>query len=74
MELDYPPVANDAVLVRVKSAAVNPADLAKIAAMIVDKVISTQLAAVFPIDQLQDALETFATGGVKGKIGIVIED
>jgi NADPH:quinone reductase-like Zn-dependent oxidoreductase len=48
-------------------------DLAGIAEMIDEKVISTPLTAAFRIDQLQDALETFAAGGVKGKIGIVIE-
>ena len=48
-------------------------DLATIARMIDEQVISTQLAAVFPVDELQKALATFAAGGVKGKIGIVIE-
>jgi NADPH:quinone reductase-like Zn-dependent oxidoreductase len=48
-------------------------DLARIARMIDEKVISTQLAAAFPFDELQKALATFAAGGVKGKIGIVIE-
>jgi NADPH:quinone reductase-like Zn-dependent oxidoreductase len=49
-------------------------DLAKIAAMINEKVISSPVAATFPIDQLQKALEKFVAGGVKGKIGIVIEE
>ena len=48
-------------------------DLARIARMIDENVISTQLAAVFPVDDLQKALATFTAGGVKGKIGIVIE-
>jgi len=50
------------------------ADLAKIAGMIDEKVISIPLAAAFPVDQLQKALEEFAAGGVRGKISIVIED
>ncbi|MEJ2166027.1 MAG: NAD(P)-dependent alcohol dehydrogenase [Desulfobacterales bacterium] len=49
-------------------------DLAKIARMIDEKVISAPSAAEFPIDRLQEALETFAAGGVRGKISIVIED
>jgi NADPH:quinone reductase-like Zn-dependent oxidoreductase len=48
--------------------------LAKIAGMIDEKVISVALAAEFPIEQLQKALEAFAAGGVRGKISIVIED
>lgn len=50
------------------------ADLAKVAGMIDEKVISLALAAEFPIEQLQKALETFAAGGVRGKISIVIEE
>ncbi len=50
------------------------ADLARIAGMIDEKVISIPLAAAFPVDQLQKALEEFAAGGVRGKISIVIED
>lgn len=50
------------------------ADLATVARMIDEKVISVPLAAEFPIDRLQKALETFAAGGVRGKISIVIED
>jgi hypothetical protein len=36
--------------------------------MIDEKVISSPVAATFPIDQLQKALEKFVAGGVKGKI------
>jgi len=50
------------------------ADLAKIAGMIDEKVISTSVAAAYPLADLQKALEKFAAGGVRGKIGIVIED
>ena len=50
------------------------ADLAKIARMIEEKVISTPVATTFPIAELQKALEKFIAGGVRGKIGIVIEE
>lgn len=50
------------------------ADLAKIARMIEEKVISTPVATTFPIAELQKALEKYIAGGVTGKIGIVIEE
>ena len=50
------------------------ADLAKIAEMIDEKVLSTKVEEAFPIDDLQKALEKFTAGGVKGKIGILIEE
>jgi NADPH:quinone reductase-like Zn-dependent oxidoreductase len=50
------------------------ADLAKIARMIDKKVISTPVATTFPVAELQKALEKFIAGGVRGKIGIVIEN
>jgi NADPH:quinone reductase-like Zn-dependent oxidoreductase len=51
----------------------NTADLTKIAGMIEQKAISTPVAATFPIAELPKALEKFAAGGVRGKIGIEIE-
>ena len=48
--------------------------LAKIARMIEEKLISTPVATTFPIVELQKALEKFIAGGVKGKIGIVIDE
>ncbi len=50
------------------------ADLAKIAGMIEEKVISTPVATSFAIAELQKALEKFTAGGVRGKIGIIIEE
>jgi NADPH:quinone reductase-like Zn-dependent oxidoreductase len=50
------------------------ADLAKIARMIEEKVISTPVATSFPIAELQAALEKFTAGKVRGKIGIIIEE
>ena len=49
------------------------ADLAKIAKMIDEKVISAPVAESYPIAELQTALEKFVAGGVRGKIGIVVE-
>ena len=37
------------------------------------KAINTPLAAEFPVAELQKALETFEMGGVRGKIGVIIE-
>ncbi|MGD2188140.1 MAG: NAD(P)-dependent alcohol dehydrogenase [Desulfobacterales bacterium] len=50
------------------------ADLAKIGEMIEEKVISTPVAATYPLAQLHTALEKFIAGGVRGKIGIVVEE
>lgn len=50
------------------------ADLAKIAGLVEEKVISTPVATTFPIAELQRALEKFMLGGVRGKIGIVVEE
>ena len=50
------------------------ADLAKIAKMIEEKVISTPVATSFPIAELKSALEKFTAGGVRGKIGVIIEE
>jgi NADPH:quinone reductase-like Zn-dependent oxidoreductase len=50
------------------------ADLAKIAKMIDEKVISAPVAETYPIAELQAALEKFKAGGVKGKISIVVEE
>jgi len=49
-------------------------DLAKIAKMIDEKVISAPVADTYPISELQKALEKFKAGGVKGKIGVVVEE
>jgi NADPH:quinone reductase-like Zn-dependent oxidoreductase len=49
-------------------------DLAKIAGMIDEKVISPPVAASYPLTDLKKALEKFIAGGVRGKIGVVIED
>jgi NADPH:quinone reductase-like Zn-dependent oxidoreductase len=48
--------------------------LAEIARMIEEKVISTPVATTFPTAELQKALEKFIAGGVRGKIGIVIDE
>jgi NADPH:quinone reductase-like Zn-dependent oxidoreductase len=50
------------------------ANLAKIAKMIDEKVISAPVADTYPIAELQAALEKFKAGGVKGKIGVVVEE
>ena len=50
------------------------ANLSKIAGMIEEKVISTSVACTYPIAELQKALEKFTSGGVRGKIGVVVED
>jgi len=50
------------------------ADLAKIARMIDEKVIATSVADTYPIDKLAKALEKFLAGGVRGKIGVLIEE
>ena len=42
--------------------------------MIEEKLILPPVATTFPIVELQKALEKFITGGVKGKIGIVIDE
>jgi NADPH:quinone reductase-like Zn-dependent oxidoreductase len=50
------------------------ADLTKIAGLVEEKVISTPVATTFPVVELQKALEKFIAGGVRGKIGITIEE
>jgi NADPH:quinone reductase-like Zn-dependent oxidoreductase len=50
------------------------ADLTKIAKMIDEKVISAPVADTYPIAELKAALEKFKAGGVKGKIGVVVEE
>ncbi len=50
------------------------ANLAKIAGMIDEKVISTPVAYTYPIAELQKALEKFIAAGVRGKIGVVVEE
>lgn len=50
------------------------ANLAKIAKMIDEKVISAPVADTYPIAELQKALEKFKAGGVRGKIGVVVEE
>jgi len=50
------------------------ADLANITRMIDEKVISTPVADIYPIAGLQKALEKFIAGGVRGKIGVVVEE
>lgn len=49
-------------------------NLAKIAKMIDEKVISAPVADTYPVADLQAALEKFTAGGVRGKIGIVVEE
>lgn len=50
------------------------ADLAKIAKMIDEEVISAPVSDTYPIAELQAALEKFNAGGVKGKIGVIVEE
>jgi NADPH:quinone reductase-like Zn-dependent oxidoreductase len=50
------------------------ADLGRLATMIEEKVIKTPVAKVFPVAELQKALEKYIAGGVRGKIGITIEE
>jgi NADPH:quinone reductase-like Zn-dependent oxidoreductase len=49
------------------------ADLTRLAAMIEKNIITTPVAATYPVAELQKALEKFATASVRGKIGIEIE-
>lgn len=48
--------------------------LAEIARMLNDRTLSACVAAEFPIAELKSALETYRAGGVRGKIGIVIDE
>jgi NADPH:quinone reductase-like Zn-dependent oxidoreductase len=50
------------------------ADLAKIARLIDEKAIATSVAYTYPIAELAKALEKFMVGGLRGKIGVVIEE
>ncbi len=50
------------------------ADLAKIARLIDEKAIATSVAYTYPIAELEKALEKFMVGGLRGKIGVVIEE
>jgi hypothetical protein len=49
------------------------ADLARLAILIEEKAVTAPVVATFPVADLQKALENLNAGGVRGKIGIVIE-
>lgn len=49
-------------------------NLARIADLMAKQVISNMVTAVYPVSELPDALRKFAAGGVRGKIGIVVEE
>jgi NADPH:quinone reductase-like Zn-dependent oxidoreductase len=48
-------------------------DLTQLATMIEKNIITTPVAATFPVTELQKALEKFMAGRVRGKIGIEVE-
>jgi NADPH:quinone reductase-like Zn-dependent oxidoreductase len=50
------------------------ADLSKIAGMMEAKTIFSPVTAVYPLIKLKEALEKLTTGGIRGKIGIVVEE
>lgn len=50
------------------------ADLSEIAWMMEEKLIASPIAATYPLAELKKALEQFTSGGVRGKIGIVVHD
>lgn len=50
------------------------ADLAEIARMLEEKVIVAPVSASYPFAELKTALQQYDAGGVKGKIGVKIED
>ena len=50
------------------------ADLAKIARLLEKKVIAAPVTASYPISDLKIALQQFEAGGVRGKIGVEIEE
>ncbi len=50
------------------------ADLAKIAGLLEKKAIAAPVTASYPISDLKIALQQFQAGGVRGKIGVEIEE